>query len=375
MPAAVPTSRYAKYRHLFYMKPSSDTDTAPTASMPVDYTGRSLLITGGTGSFGTTMAHRALSAGAARVRILSRDEAKQHAMRVDFGDPRLEFHLGDVRDPASVERATRNVDLVFHAAALKQVPSCEFFPLQAVMTNVLGSGNVLESARRNGVDSVVCLSTDKAVMPVNAMGMTKALMEKVAQAAARAADAATTVSIVRYGNVVFSRGSVVPLFIEQITSGQPVTVTEPTMTRFLMPLADCVDLVEFAFQNAQPGDIFIRKAPAATIGDLAQAVVDLFDSSATIKVIGIRHGEKWYETLATAAELDRADDLGTYYRVPMDSRDLNYADYFEIGEPDLELSGDYHSHAVTRMSVDGVRELLLTIPEVRDALTAWKAAR
>jgi UDP-N-acetylglucosamine 4,6-dehydratase len=290
---------------------------------------------------------------------------------VQFNEPRLNFYVGDVRNAQAVDRATAGIDLIFHASALKQVPSCEFFPLEAVLTNVLGSQNVIESAQRNGVGSVVCLSTDKAVMPVNAMGMTKALMEKVAQAAARTSTSETTVSTVRYGNVLYSRGSVVPLFVDKIFRGEPLTITDPGMTRFLMPLRQAVDLVELAFFEAEPGDTFVRKAAAATIGDLATAVNGLFGNPVATKVIGVRHGEKKFETLATVEELRSADDLGDYWRLQMDSRDLNYADYFEHGDLQAITDEDYHSHNAERLDVDGVKELLLTLPEIRADLERW----
>src|SRR3954468_15534533 len=271
--------------------------------------GTTVLVTGGTGSFGGTMVRRLLAGGAAEVRILSRDELKQDDMRRNLGDPRVRFYIGDVRDEDSVRRATRGVDFVFHAAALKQVPSCEFFPLEAVRTNILGSANVIEAADANGVQSVVCLGTDKAAYPVNAMGMSKALMEKVAQAFARNNPTAqTTVSTVRYGNVMMSRGSVIPLFAEQVRSGTPMTLTDPSMTRFLMSLDDAVLLVEHAFEHARPGDLFIRKAPASTIADLARAVGKAMGTEPALQVIGTRHGEKLYETLATREELARAQD-------------------------------------------------------------------
>lgn len=338
----------------------------------VNYQGKRVLVTGGTGSFGKTVTRHLLNREVEEVRILSRDEAKQHDMRVLFDEPRLDFYVGDVRNQQAVDRATAGVDMIFHAAALKQVPSCEFFPLEAVLTNVLGSQNVVESAQRNGVSSVVCLSTDKAVMPVNAMGMTKALMEKVAQAAARShIGRGTTVSTVRYGNVLYSRGSVVPLFVDKIFRGEPLTITNPEMTRFLMPLQQAVDLVEFAFFNAEAGDTFIRKAAAATIGDLATAVNELFGNPVATKLIGTRHGEKLYETLATVEELDQAEDMGDYWRLRMDSRDLNYADYFEIGSTVDSPVEDYHSHNTELLDVEGVKDLLLQLPEMRSSLDRW----
>ena len=285
---------------------------------------RTLLVTGGTGSFGSTMVRRLLDTGVGEVRIFSRDELKQHEMRVALNDDRAKFIIGDVRDYASVEQATRGVDLIFHAAALKQVPSCEFFPLQAVQTNILGSSNVIEAANYNKVKSIVCLGTDKAVQPVNAMGMSKALMEKTALAFTRNnPDSPLTVSTVRYGNVMCSRGSVIPLFVQQIKAGNPLTVTDPEMTRFLMSLEEAVVLVEHAFAHATAGDLFVRKAPACTVEVLATAIAELLGVEPNIKVIGTRHGEKLYETLATREELSRADDQGDFYRVHIDARDLN----------------------------------------------------
>ncbi|NBE84204.1 SDR family NAD(P)-dependent oxidoreductase [Micromonospora rubida] len=331
--------------------------------------GRRVLITGGTGSFGQTMTRRLLSQDVGEVRILSRDEAKQDAMRRALGDERVRYHVGDVRDRDTVERATREVDFVFHAAALKQVPSCEFFPLEAVRTNVLGSANVVEAAARNGVGSVVVLSTDKAVYPVNAMGMSKALMEKVAQAHARNDPrSATTVSCVRYGNVMYSRGSVIPLFVEQVKAGRPLTVTDPTMTRFLMSLTDSVDLVEHAFHHAQPGDVFIRKAAAGTIADLAEAVCRLFDVPCKLDVIGVRHSEKWHETLASREELAQADDFGEFFRVPIDGRDLNYALYVSEGELGEVPREDFNSANAPRLGVPEIMELLRGLPEIRAEL-------
>jgi UDP-N-acetylglucosamine 4,6-dehydratase len=296
------------------------------------------------------------------IRIFSRDELKQDDMRRAIGDSRVTFYIGDVRDRDSVDRATRGIDYVFHAAALKQVPSCEFFPLEAVRTNVLGSANVIESSNANGVERVVCLGTDKAVYPVNAMGHTKALMEKTAQAFARNNPTSTTVvSTVRYGNVLLSRGSVVPLFVEQLRAGRPLTLTDPGMTRFLMSLEEAVDLVEHAFNASSPGDLFIRKAPAATIETLAQAVARLLGKDPAFDVIGTRHGEKLYETLATEEELRRGTDQGDYFRVPVDSRDLNYSQYFEEGDV-VEHTGDYHSHNTTRLDVDEVCAVLEQLP-------------
>lgn len=334
------------------------------------FEGKTLLITGGTGSFGNAMLDAVLDRGFREIRIFSRDELKQEEMRVKYANPALRFHIGDVRDPGSVDATMRGVDYVFHAAALKQVPSCEFFPMQAVQTNVAGSMNVIEAAIRHGVKRVICLSTDKAVYPINAMGMTKALMEKVAQSAARSQEnGATVIASVRYGNVMYSRGSVIPLFVQQMVANRPVTVTVPGMTRFLLPLAHAIELVLFAFEHARPGDILIRKAPACTVEDLVTAMQKLLHSNAPVKVIGMRHGEKLFETLATREELRRADDLGDYWRVSMDDRDLNYAKYFtegDIAEADLD---DYTSHNTQRLDANEVESLLLTLPEVRTAIS------
>lgn len=333
-----------------------------------------VLITGGTGSFGRTMVSHLLTGGVKRVRVLSRDEAKQDAMRHEIPDSRVKYYLGDVRDLDSVIAAARGASHVFHAAALKQVPSAEFFPMQAVQTNVLGSANVLKAAASAGVGSVVCLSTDKAVYPINAMGITKALMEKVAQAhGLENPDSPTTVSCVRYGNVMYSRGSVIPLFINQIKAGKAVTVTDPDMTRFMMSLAQSVDLVEYAFSNAEQGDLFIRKADACTVADLATAVSELFGVEPRIEVIGTRHGEKLYESLATREELVRAEDRGDYFRIPADSRDLNYKPFFEQGNVSVATATDYDSHSANRLDLDGVKQLLLTLPEVRRELDLWSA--
>jgi UDP-N-acetylglucosamine 4,6-dehydratase/5-epimerase len=328
-----------------------------------------VLITGGTGSFGSTMVDHLLPGGCREIRVLSRDEEKQEMMRSRLKDERVKFYIGDVRDRDSVDGAMQGVDLVFHAAALKQVPSCEFFPIEAVRTNIGGSSNVIESAIAHGVRTVVCLGTDKAVYPVNTMGMTKAVMEKVMQAAARRLVGADTVVCgVRYGNVMYSRGSVIPLFVRQINAAQALTITDPGMTRFMLPLRDAVDLVEFAFRNARQGDIFIRKAPACTIDDLVTALCNLFGVQPERRLIGIRHGEKIYETLATAEELRRAEDLGEYFRVPMDDRDLNYSKYFTQGECPNPALRDYDSHSVQRLTVPQIEQLLLSLPEIKREL-------
>ena len=338
---------------------------------------KSVLITGGTGSFGKTMLRALLDEGIEQVRVFSRDEEKQDALRNQLGDPRVRYYIGDIRDRGSVDRAMSGVDAVFHAAALKQVPSCEFFPLEAVRTNIIGSENVIRSGIEHGVRSLVCLSTDKAVQPINAMGISKAMMEKHAQAAAREVgmDGRTTISCVRYGNVMYSRGSVIPLFIRQIKAGQPITVTEPEMTRFLMPLRDSVALVRFAFENARQGDLFIKKAPASTIADLVTALLELFGRpDHEVKVIGWRHAEKLYETLATQQELATAEDLGDYWRLQLDERDLNYSAYFSEGDKEhVPPQDDFHSHNAERLSVEGVKELLLSLPEVRAELEGWNA--
>jgi UDP-N-acetylglucosamine 4,6-dehydratase len=332
---------------------------------------RTVLITGGTGSFGSTMARKLLRGNVGEVRILSRDEAKQDDLRHSLGDSRARFYLGDVRDRSSVDDAMRGVDFVFHAAALKQVPSCEFFPAQAIMTNVNGSANTIESAAAAGVCSVVCLSTDKAVYPINAMGMTKALMEKTAQAFARNNPGSKTiVSIVRYGNVMYSRGSVIPLFVEQIMSNRPLTLTDPTMTRFLMSLAQSVDLVEYAFTHAAAGDLFVRKAPASTVEDLARALVRLLEADSELCTIGTRHGEKLYETLLSREEMAKAEDHGSYYRVPLDTRSLDYGLYVDRGNHSQLTVDDYTSHNTQRLEVNDVVDLLCTLPEVQVLLKA-----
>jgi UDP-glucose 4-epimerase len=329
---------------------------------------KTLLITGGTGSFGNAVLQRFLNTDHFReIRIFSRDEKKQDDMRTLLKNSKLKFYIGDVRDFTSVEKAMPGVDYVFHAAALKQVPSCEFFPLEATKTNVFGTQNVIDSAVKHGVKKVICLSTDKAAYPINAMGITKALMEKVAIAASRNAGE-TTVCLTRYGNVMASRGSVIPLFINQIKSGNPLTLTDPKMTRFLMSLNDAVDLVLFAFEHGNPGDLFVNKAPAATIGDLAQAIKELAKAENEIKVIGTRHGEKLYETLCTREEMVKAEDMGDFYRVPADNRDLNYAIYFSEGEKEITEIEDYHSHNTERLNVEEVKALISKLAYVRKEL-------
>ena len=340
-----------------------------THNINFDPAGKTVLITGGTGSFGKTMALHLLSQGYEEIRIFSRDEWKQEDLRIRMGEPRLKFHIGDIRNRASVDAAMEGVDLVFHAAALKQVPSCEFFPMQAVETNIIGSNNVVESAVKSKVDCVVCLGTDKAVYPVNAMGMTKAIMEKVAQSIARRLDESETrVCSVRYGNVMYSRGSVIPLFVRQIKESKPITVTDPLMSRFMLPLRDSVALVDFAFKNACQGDIFIKKAPACTIGDLAQAMKELFESNVEIRCIGIRHGEKQHETLASVAEMRRSEDMGDFLRIRMDERDLNYSRFFTEGEQIEPEWHDYDTANTRQLTVAEIKDLLLSLPEVKHEL-------
>lgn len=334
--------------------------------------GSTVAITGGTGSFGSTMARHLLERGVAKVHILSRDEAKQDEMRRRFSDARLRFFVGDVRDQDSVAGALVDTDFVFHAAALKQVPSCEFFPGQAVKTNVVGSHNVIESAAAAGVRSVVCLSTDKAVYPINAMGMSKALMEKTAQAFARNhPKSKTTVSVTRYGNVMYSRGSVLPLFVEQLRTGNPVTVTEPSMTRFLMSLHDSVELVEHAFTYAEPGDLFVRKAPAATLSTLVRAVARVLGhDDPVVNVMGTRHGEKLHETLLSREEMVRASSEGDFFRVPLDARSLEYSLYFEEGQQEAAQVDDYTSENTTRLDEEQTGQLLMTLPEFQSLATS-----
>lgn len=325
------------------------------------FDGCSLLISGGTGSFGNAVLERFLSSGVREIRIFSRDEKKQDDMRRRYANSKLKFYIGDVRDPSSTFAATRGVDFIFHAAALKQVPSCEFHPMEAVKTNVMGTYNILDSAIKNGVKRVVCLSTDKAVYPINAMGISKAMMEKVMVAQSRDSDK-TVICGTRYGNVMASRGSVIPLFIEQIRSGRPITITDPNMTRFMMTLEDAVDLVMYAFSHGRSGDIFVQKAPAATVSTLAKALtVMLGVPNHEIQVIGTRHGEKLYEALLSREECVAAQDMGNYYRVPPDLRDLNYSKFVEEGEPKISISDDYNSHNTDRLDVDGMQKLLLRL--------------
>jgi UDP-N-acetylglucosamine 4,6-dehydratase len=334
---------------------------------------KTLLITGGTGSFGNAVLDRFLSTDIKEIRIFSRDEKKQHDMRVSLNNPKVKFYIGDVRDKNSLDVAMRGVDYLFHAAALKQVPSCEFFPLEATKTNVFGTENVIKSATEAKVSKVICLSTDKAAYPINAMGISKALMEKVAVAASRNInEAETTVCLTRYGNVMASRGSVIPLFIDQIKSGQALTITDPNMTRYLMSLEDAVDLVLFAYENGKQGDLFVQKAPAATILDLAQALLELFNSNNEIKIIGTRHGEKLYETLCTREEMTKAINLPGFFQIPADNRDLNYAQYFEQGDVKTSDLEDYNSHNTHRLSKDETKELLLSLDYIKDEIEAWK---
>jgi len=329
------------------------------------------LITGGTGSFGNAVVARLLNLNFSEVRIFSRDEKKQEDMRIALRNDRLKFYIGDVREYTSVHDAMRGVDFIFHAAALKQVPSCEFYPMEAVRTNVLGAENVMRAAIANEVRRCVLLSTDKAVYPINAMGLSKAMMEKLMIAQSRLCDPGRTVlSATRYGNVMASRGSVIPLFLQQILGGRPLTVTDPNMTRFLMSLDESVDLVLYAFEHARPGDIFVQKAPASTVGDLARALQELLNRDSPVKVIGTRHGEKLYESLVSREEMARAEDLGGYYRIPADSRDLNYDKYFVAGEPHIAEVDDYTSHNTRRLSVDQVKDVLLQLDMVRKALHA-----
>lgn len=331
------------------------------------FSGKTLMITGGTGSFGTAVLDRFLNTDIKEIRIFSRDEKKQDDMRRHYNDSKIKFYLGNVRDLWSVQNAIHGVDYIFSAAALKQVPSCEFFPMEAVRTNIDGTDNVLTAAIQEGVKKVICLSTDKAAYPINAMGISKAMMERVFVAKSRTTDS-TLICGTRYGNVMCSRGSVIPLFVEQIKAGQPITVTDPEMTRFLMSLDEAVDLVMFAFENGQAGDIMVQKAPACTIGTLAQAVRELFQDKNEIHYIGIRHGEKKYETLLTKEECLHAFDMGNFYRVPADNRDLNYEQYFEQGHTEKASLDEFTSDSTTRLNVVQVKEKLLSLPYIREQL-------
>lgn len=334
--------------------------------MENSFVNKTLLITGGTGSFGNAVLRRFLNSEFREIRIFSRDEKKQDDMRKRLNDPKLKFYIGDVRDSTSVDMAVKGVDYIFHAAALKQVPSCEFFPLEAVKTNVLGTDNVLAAAERFAVRRVVILSTDKAAYPINAMGMSKALMEKVMVARSRSLDDNKTIFCgTRYGNVMASRGSVIPLFIEQIKEGKPITITDPNMTRFMMTLEDAIDLVLYAFEHGRQGDLFVQKAPAATIEVLAKSLLELYGKESEIRIIGTRHGEKLYETLVNKEDMLKAEDLGNYYRIPADTRDLNYAQYFSEGEVNLSKFEEYHSHNTHRLDMEGMKKLLYRLPLIR----------
>lgn len=335
------------------------------------FAGKTLMITGGTGSFGNAVLSRFLDTDVREIRIFSRDEKKQEDMRIALNNAKLKFYIGDVRNYDSVSQAMHGVDYVFHAAALKQVPSCEFYPMEAVRTNVLGAENVMNAAVASGVKRVVVLSTDKAVYPVNAMGISKAMMEKLMVAKARMrSEGETVLCATRYGNVMASRGSVIPLFVDQMRAGKPLTVTDPHMTRFLMSLEDSVDLVLHAFEHAVQGDIFVQKSPASTVGDLAQALLELFRSQSPVRIIGTRHGEKLYESLLAREEMAHAEDRGRYYRVPADGRDLNYAKYFVEGETRVSELDDYTSHNTERLNVEQVKALLLKLDFIREALNA-----
>lgn len=327
-----------------------------------------LLITGGTGSFGNAVLKRFLDTDIKEIRIFSRDEKKQDDMRHQLQNPKVKFYIGNVRDKRSVDNAMLGVDYIFHAAALKQVPSCEFFPIEAVNTNVLGTQNVLDSASQFGVKRVVVLSTDKAAYPINAMGISKAMMEKVAIAKARSLgeNASTTICCTRYGNVMASRGSVIPLWIDQMKAGKNITITDPNMTRFMMTLDDAVDLVLYAFEHGNNGDLFVQKAPAATLEVLAKALTGLYKSEVEIKTIGTRHGEKLYETLVTREEMAKSEDMGEYFRIPADNRDLNYDKYFVEGEEEVSIIEDYHSHNTSQLDVEGMQKLLLKLDIVQD---------
>ncbi len=335
------------------------------------FKGKVLMITGGTGSFGNTVLKRFLSTEVREIRIFSRDEKKQEEMRIALNNPKLKFNIGDVRDYDSTWQAMKGVDYLFHAAALKQVPSCEFYPMEAVRTNVIGTENVMNAATANRVKRVVVLSTDKAVYPINAMGISKAMAEKLMVAKARMqGETETVLCATRYGNVMASRGSVIPLFVSQLKEGKPLTVTDPNMTRFLMSLEDSVDLVLYAFEHGKQGDIFVQKAPASTVADLAQALKELFKKETPVRVIGTRHGEKLYESLISREEMAKAQDMGGYYRIPADNRDLNYAQYFSEGEEKISHQEDYTSHNTERLNVTQVKELLLKLDYIKEELNA-----
>lgn len=332
-----------------------------------------ILITGGTGSFGNAVLNRFLNTDIREIRILSRDEKKQDDMRKLYKNDKIKFYIGDVRDLASVKNVIHDVDYIFNAAALKQVPSCEFFPMEAVKTNILGTDNVLTAGIEAGVKKIVCLSTDKAAYPINAMGISKAMMEKVLIAKSRTVSPnKTLICGTRYGNVMASRGSVIPLFVEQIKLGKPITITDPNMTRFLMSLNEAVELVVFAFAHAQAGDIMVQKSPASTIADLAQALLELFEAKNEVKIIGTRHGEKLYETLLTKEEYIHAEDVGDYYRIPVDKRDLNYDKYFADGSIKLTGANEYNSHNTYRLNVEEIKERLLTLDYIQDELLQWR---
>lgn len=337
------------------------------------FEGKTILVTGGTGSFGGYFVNYLLDKNFKEIRIFSRDELKQEEMRLRFQNSKIKFYIGDVRDRSSVDDAMAGVDYVFHAAALKQVPTCEFFPMQATQTNVLGSKNVIDSAISNGVSKMVSLSTDKAVYPVNALGITKALMEKVVQSSSRnLSDGQTILSLVRYGNVLFSRGSVIPLFMKLIREKKPLTVTEPGMTRFLLPLKQAINLVGFALENGRQGDIFVRSAPSCSVGDLAQALKNVLHSDSEIKTIGMRHGEKMHETLASKEELLRSEDMGDYLRLNMDNRDLNYNKYLIEGDKKFDDVEDYTSQNTTRLTLSEIEQMLLEQPEIKAELNQKK---
>ena len=332
-----------------------------------------LLITGGTGSFGHAVLDRFIDTDVREIRIFSRDEKKQDDMRTEYGNnPKIKFYIGDVRDINSVKNAMHGVDYIFHAAALKQVPSCEFFPLEAAKTNIIGTDNVLSAAIEYGVKKIICLSTDKAAYPINAMGTSKAMMEKVVIAKSRTVDPSkTTICCTRYGNVMASRGSVIPRFVEQIKAGKPLTITEPAMTRFIMSLEEAVELVVFAFEHAENGDIMVQKAPACTIAVLAEAVKELFNPQAETKIIGIRHGEKMYETLLTKEECAHAEDMGNFFRVPCDKRDLNYEKYFDIGQHGVNDIQEFNSMNTDILDVEAVKQKLLALPYIKHELAEW----